>query len=311
MTPRQSGVRTGNRVTADRWTRILRSLGHRVHSSASYHGERCDLLIALHARKSGTAIERFRASHVDAPLIVALTGTDLYRDIKSSEVAQRSLDLATQLILLQPHGKDEIPQSLQHKIHVIYQSAEKPKKKAKPKRNVFEVCVLGNLRPVKDPFRTAIAARRLPMSSRIRIVHVGAATSAQMEQRALEEQQRNPRYHWLGERSHGLARRILARCRLMVLSSKSEGGANVVSEACVASVPIVASRIPGSVGLLGDDYPGYFAVGDTAELRTLLERAERDVKFLAQLKSHCTRLAPLFKPRRERDAWRKLLRQVF
>ena len=303
-------MRAGNWVTAERWTRLLRALGHRVIIHDSYDGERCDVLIALHARKSAAAIQQFRQLCGDAPLVVALTGTDLYRDLKTSEPAQRSLELATRLIVLQPHGTNEVPETLRHKVRVIYQSAEKPRGKPKRKRNVFEVCVLGNLRPVKDPFRTAIAIRKLADSSRIRVTHIGAALTAQMERRAREEQQRNPRYHWLGERSRGLALRVLARSRLLVLSSKSEGGANVISEACVSSVPVVASRIPGSLGLLGEDYPGYFIVGNSAELRLLLERAERDVKFLAQLKSHCAKLAPMFKPKREQQAWRKLLREL-
>ena len=62
--------------------------------------------------------------------------------------------------------------------------------------------------------------------------------------------------------------RLFGRARAMVLSSLSEGGANVVSEAVAAGVPVLASRIDGSVGLLGRDYPGYFPVADTAALRS-------------------------------------------
>ena len=59
----------------------------------------------------------------------------------------------------------------------------------------------------------------------------------------------------------------------MVISSLSEGGANVISEAAVAGVPVLASRIDGNVGLLGADYPGYFPVGDTEALARLLRTA--------------------------------------
>jgi len=102
-------------------------------------------------------------------------------------------------------------------------------------------------------------------------------------------------------------RRAFASTRLMVLSSKMEGGANVISEAVVAGVPVIASRIPGSVGLLGTDYPGYYPVGDASALARVLRRAEVDAGFLASLARACKARAPLFTPKREVAAWRRLL----
>ena len=134
------------------------------------------------------------------------------------------------------------------------------------------MAVIGHLRDVKDPFRAAEAARRLPARSRIRIVHLGAAETPQWTARAQAEMKANPRYVWRGDRPRAEVRRLLGRARAMVLSSLSEGGANVISEAVAAGVPVLASRIDGSVGLLGRDYPGYFPVGDTAALARLLHR---------------------------------------
>jgi glycosyltransferase involved in cell wall biosynthesis len=139
--------------------------------------------------------------------------------------------------------------------------------------------VLGHLRPVKDPFRTAEAARLLPASSRIRVLHAGAALSPAMEHQARAEEAINSRYRWLEDLPRWKALRLLARSRLLVLTSLMEGGANTISEAIAAGVPVLASRIPGSVGLLGTQYPGYFPVGDTAALAALLTRAETDTKF--------------------------------
>jgi len=102
----------------------------------------------------------------------------------------------------------------------------------------------------------------------------------------------------------------LTDAQLMVLSSRMEGGANVISEACVARLPVIASRIPGSVGLLGDDYPGYYPVADTAALTELLLRAERDRRFYAALKKHCAARAPLFTPARERAGLKRLLAEL-
>ena len=144
---------------------------------------------------------------------------------------------------------------------------------------MFEVCVLGHLRPVKDPLRTAWAARLLPASSRVRVLQVGGALSEDMAEQARAEEAANPRYRWLGERPRGQALRLLARCRLLSLTSELEGGANVISEAIALGVPVVSSRIAGSLGLLGTDYPGYFPFGDTQALADLLRRAETDTDF--------------------------------
>src|SRR5260370_17800024 len=89
-----------------------------------------------------------------------------------------------------------------------------------------------------------------------------------------------------------------------------EVGANVISEAIVDGTAVLASRIPGSVGLLGADYPGFYPFGDTQALRNLLLRAETDSMFYRELLSRCAKLSPLFRPARERAAWKRLLDEV-
>jgi putative glycosyltransferase (TIGR04348 family) len=310
VTPAPARSRKGNRVTAVRWARLLRELGHRVTVAQRYDGQRCDLLVALHARRSAESVARFRADHPDMPLVLTLTGTDLYGDIHTSAEARRSLELASRLVVLQPLGVEELPERLRPKARVIYQSVPTPAFRARRRAGVFEVCVLGHLRPVKDPFRTARAARLLPPSSRIRVLHLGAALSADMARRARAEQAANPRYRWLGERPRWQALRTLARCRLLALTSELEGGANVISEALAVSVPVVSSRIAGSVGLLGEDYLGYFPFGDTEALAALLHRAETDAPFYRQLTARCRQLRALFRPARERQAWARLLKEL-
>ena len=306
ITPSQKG----NRVSALRWARILRELGHHVVIGQEYQGQPCDLMVALHARRSHASVERFRHRHPDLPLILAMTGTDLYCDIRIDPSAQQSMEMASLLIVLQPMGLEELPQHLRSKARVIYQSAQKPPGKFSPKKNLFEVCVIGHMRPLKDPFRTARAARLLPSSSRIQVVHVGAATSEEMEEGACVEQASNPRYRWLGELPRWRALRILTSSRLLALTSQMEGGANVVCEALACSVPVLSSRIPGSIGILGEDYPGYFPVGGTRPLADLLERAESDKEFYATLKARCKDLKPLVSPTRERRSWESLLREL-
>ena len=102
LCPARAGTRHGNRVTALRWARILRGLGHRVALQEAFRDDRPDLLIALHARKNAAPVLRFRARAPEAPLVVALTGTDVYRDIGRSRAARRALQAATRLVTLQP-----------------------------------------------------------------------------------------------------------------------------------------------------------------------------------------------------------------
>jgi putative glycosyltransferase (TIGR04348 family) len=313
ITPAPPGSRKGNRITASRWAGLLRSLGHRIAIREEYRGEPCEILIALHARRSASSVQAFHHRHPERPIVLALTGTDLYEDIRTDPIARQSLELASRLVVLQPLGIAELPLHLRDRTRVIYQSVETPQiaeKAPRKRQGMFEVCVLGHLRPVKDPFRTALASRLLPESSRLRVLHVGAALSPDMAEQARAEAAANPRYRWLGDVPRWKALRVLARCRLLVLTSRMEGGANVISEAIAVGVPVLASHIPGSVGLLGADYPGYFPVGDTRVLAELLYRAESDVGYYKSLNTWCRRLRPLFRPSREHQSWRRLLREV-
>lgn len=310
ITPAPPRSRKGNRITALRWARMLRRLGHRVLVEQCYRQGTCDLLIALHAVRSAAAIAEFRADHPQTPLLVALTGTDLYEQLAGSPSGQRALQWADRLIVLQSAAVEALAQPLRDKTRVIYQSMPKPLHRRSPIRHAFEVCVLAHLRAVKDPLRAAKAARRLPATSRIRIVHLGAALDERLRRQSLAEQKANARYCWLGDQPHWKALQRLARSRLLVLSSKLEGGANVVSEAIAAGVPILSTRIPGSVGILGADYPGYFPVGDTDALAELLDRAERDEVLYGALKQRGAQLAPLVDPAEERRRWKSLLQEL-
>lgn len=307
ITPSPKRTRTGNRITALRWARLLKKLGHGVHIESEFTGQRCDLLIALHARKSHTAITGFRKQNPGNSIILALTGTDVYQDIHSHDLARESLGLADWLVLLQPKAIEELPSHLHGKCHVIYQSSTRLSGQARKRNTTFDVCVIGHMRAVKDPFRAAFAVRDLPATSRLRVLQVGAALEPEMERIALKEMHNNPRYKWLGERPRWQTRQIMARSQALVLSSKLEGGANVISEAIMASVPVISSRISGSIGMLGEDYPGYFPVENTDALRAILLKAESNPVFLSQLREWCVHLIACFEPQAELKAWQQLI----
>ncbi|MFQ5733592.1 MAG: selenoneine biosynthesis selenosugar synthase SenB [Planctomycetaceae bacterium] len=310
VTPAARHSRRGNRVTAVRWAGLLRQLGHRVEVAESFAGQRADVLIALHARKSAKSVRDFRAVSRDAPILLTLTGTDLYAGLQRSKAALNSLRLADRLIVLQADAVNHLPKLQRGKACVIVQSCESPRTRPAPLTSAFEVCVSGHLRAVKDPFRTEMASRLLPSDSRIRVTHLGAAMTETMRRSAEARMRTNPRYRWLGEQPRWKARRMLARSRLVVLSSKLEGGANVVSEAVAAEVPLLVSEVSGNIGLLGDDYAGCFPVGDTAALSRLLLRAETDSRYYRKLTSQIRRLRPMVRPDRERAAWADLLSEL-
>jgi putative glycosyltransferase (TIGR04348 family) len=310
VTPAPAQVHTGNRTTADRWARLLAELGNQVYIAQDGYREECDLLIALHAERSFLSIQRFRRERPLAPLIVALTGTDLYGDLEKSAEAKCSLELASRIVVLQALGVEAVPESARRKVRVIYQSAECASRSLQREADCFQVCELAHLRPIKDPLRAAYAVRELPPSSRIRLKHAGAVLDADFEKLVEAEQTTNPRYQWLGPLSHENAMDLLARSHLLVLASRQEGGANVISEAIAASTPVISSLIAGSVGILGKDYPGYFPVGDMVALRKQLHRAELDHGFYRDLQGRIARLRPLVSPEHERNAWRDLLYEL-
>lgn len=306
VTPAAAHVRNGNRNTAQRWATFLRRLGHRVSVQVEWDGCRADLMLALHARRSHDSIRRFAESYPELPLIVTLTGTDLYRDIRNDSGAQESMQLATRLVVLQDMGLNELSPALQTKTHVIYQSARAARSVQLSKRH-FETCVIGNLRDEKDPFRCAHAAALLPESSKIHISHMGRALNNGMAQQAQTLTEKNPRYRWLGELPHSRVRNRLARCRLMVISSIMEGGANVVSEALAAGIPIIASDISGNIGMLGADYIGYYPCGDERALASLLHHAETSPDFYNKIKAQCAKRKHLVEPEQELASLKRLI----
>ena len=307
VSPASRASLTGNGVTARRWERLLRELGHRVVVQTSYSGEDFDLLISLHAMKSAAAVEAFHERFPDRPQIVALTGTDLYGDLKHDPRALRSLELADRYVVLQSRGLKRLPRELRERAAAIHQSVSRVERPAETSDETFHVCVMAHLRAVKDPFLVAAAVEKLPSESSVRVTHMGAAIEPEFGQIATEKSASNPRYRWVGELDREAALEKLAASKALVLTSRMEGGANVVSEAIAAGVPVLSTRIDGSVGLLGEDYPGYFPVGDEHALADLLRLAESDAEFYRDLTLHIDRLAPLVDPAREREDWKRLL----
>lgn len=313
ITPAARGSRAGNRATATRWAGLLRSLGHRVmiaHCNDAPNADFApDAIIALHAWRSHGAIQAWHKVCPQSALAVVLTGTDVYHfQFTDPKVVYESLDRADALIGLHDCLKEDLPARYHPRLRIVHQSAHPlPPKVPSPSERFFDILVAGHLREEKDSLRAAYAVRDVPAHSRLRVVQLGGAHSDDWARAADEQMRHNNRYQWLGDRPRWQVRQWMARARAMVISSRMEGGANVVSEACVAGLPVIASDIAGNRGLLGEDYDGYYPVADTGALSACLKRAEENSDWLAHLRQQVKNRAPLFTPEAERDALASVL----
>ena len=314
------GSTKGNRITAERWAGFLQQSGHGVDirdgfDSSSSAANSVDVLIGMHAMHSHDAICKFRETYVDRQIILCLTGTDLHLCLAghhgtlARQQTNNSIRRANNIVLLEPEGLRQLPPDARDKATVIYQSAVAvdEMQRGKQKSNYFEVCVIGHLRDEKAPFLTARASRYLPATSKIRIMHFGAALDQDMQRQAEREMQRSKRYTWLGALPYSETQMRLARSHAMVLTSKIEGAPSVISEAIVNGIPILATRIAATIGLLGSDYPGLFPVDDEKELSKLMMRLENEPAFEEQLRQAISQLAVKFLPETEHAILSNLL----
>ena len=308
VTPALAAANNGNWQTAQRWARWLRA-DYRVRLADRWSGGDEALMIALHARRSAPSIDAWRQARPadgQRPLLLVLTGTDLYRDIASDRSAQRSLQLADRLVVLNERGLDSLPSGLRGKASVCLQSCAPRPRRAKTARHL-RVLMVGHLRAEKSPETYFEAARLLAARRDILLDHVGSALDDDLARQAVALMRQQPRYRWLGALPHGATRARIGAAHALVHASRMEGGAHVVIEAVASGTPVLASRIDGNLGLLGSDYRGVFDWGDAAGLAALIERARDDAAMLAALQMQCDARATLFAPERERQTLLTLL----
>jgi len=306
VTPALADANNGNWQTARRWARML-STAYRVRLAADWECGDEALMIALHARRSAPSAANWKALRSDgAPLIVVLTGTDLYRDIADDASAQASLRSADRLIVLNELGAQTLPAAMRSKARVVLQSCAARETLAKTRRHLRAVMV-GHLREEKSPQTCFDAVRRLHHRPDILFDHAGAALDSSLGLQATALMADCPRYRWLGALSHPDARRRIQAAHVLVHPSRMEGGAHVVIEAIRSGTPVLASRIDGNVGLLGDDYDGYFAVGDGEGLARALQELRDDPARIAHLQQQCSVRSELFSPAKESAALHRLV----
>lgn len=227
------------------------------------------------------------------PLALCLTGTDLYSDLGHDAAANRSLELADRLIVLQEDALRFVPVKHRGKTQVIHQSCKSLKPAVKPTGRL-DCVMVGHVRAEKDPLTALRALKLLPPHMPVRLQHIGGILDPALAERIADEARGEPRYVRIGALSHGLTRAAIKRAHLLIHPSLMEGGANVIAEAITAGTSVLASEMSGNVGMLGKTYPGYFPVGDAAALSRLLSRALKDANFRAGLANAGQARAALF-----------------
>ena len=309
--PYLQGGGSGNRTTADRWSGIFEELGWNVFRCETWDGSACDALVALHARHSHGSILRFHRELPEVPIVVAGTGTDLYSEIDDGGAVRESLGLAQRIVVLQNLAVQALPPELRERARVIHQSARAPHPLPAKSSDTFDVAFVANVRPVKDPLCAVRAALRLPADGKIRIRHLGATIDEGLAAEMTTLAGDAPCFSSAGPVSRAEALDLIARSHLLLSTSRQEGGSNVISEALATDVPVLATRIPGSLGLLGEDYAGVFEVSDDEAVATLIQRACDEPEFYAELQSACRDRSWLADPATELESWRRLLRELF
>ena len=317
VTPFLASANKGNWRTAARWARllapdfrvILQSSDDAVTGGAR---DRAVAMVALHARRSRAAIAAWKRARPDRPLVVVLTGTDLYRDVPAGDAdALASISEADRLVVLQPDALRHLPAARRTKASVVPQSARRLAPWPGKAVSRLNAILVAHLRDEKDP-RTALAAwRLLPPEVPATLTIVGAALDPSIAEDVRAAERADPRVRWLGARPHAWTRQAIRRAHVLVVASRMEGGSNVVVEALASGTPVIGTRMSGNVGLLGDDYPGTFEVGDAAGLAAAVERAARDRRWLARLERHGERRLRRMTPEAESAALHAAIEAAF
>jgi hypothetical protein len=182
VTPALADANNGNWRTARRWASMLRDRCD-VRLTAAWSDGDESVMIALHARRSAASAAAWRARHPERPLIVVLTGTDLYRDIATDASARHSLDIADRLVVLNTLGPRSLPDALQPRCRVVLQSCPSRVRQAPPAR-YLRALMIGHLRAEKAPDVLFDAVRELAVRRDIRIDHIGSALDPELGEAA-------------------------------------------------------------------------------------------------------------------------------
>ena len=285
--PALADANNGNWQTARRWQQFLagRFRTRIIKSWPDQQAAGDVAMIALHARRSAASIAAWHATHGDAGLAVVLTGTDLYKDILVDAAAQRSLQLARFLVVLQELAPQALPAAVRGKARVIFQSTTSRQTLAKSPRCLRAVMV-GHLREEKSPQTLYAAARLLADRDDIRIDHIGDPLDAALGAEAQATMAAVPGYRWLGGLPHETVRRRIQRAHLLIHASRIEGSGEVVP----THLPVDRSEDRPARGVLRPGSIDLQADGHRAVERPPIRRPARELDLLRHRRSTARRL---------------------
>lgn len=296
-------------VTAHRWAQLLAAQGYDVLITPPDCLEPCDLLIALGAVACAPAVNRAYRHHPRLPVVVALTTHDLAA-LPRQPAAASAAELASRLVVFQPLAISLLPPPLRAKAGVVFPAATPLPSRLALRRDSLVVTVAAPLESALDPLRAAYAARLLPPASRIRLEHFGAPIDESLVLEARRAMVDSSHYHWGGALPYEDLRRRLAASHAVVVSHLSDTRETILAEAAADRVPVIASRIPAHLGILGSHYPAYFDPGDTQQLAALLQQCESSPNFLRQLRAALALAARNLRPAQEARCWRSILKSI-
>ncbi len=204
------------------------------------------------------------------------------------------MKLADRLVVLHEASLEQVPEIFRGKTSVIYPSVTLPADLQHAPEGDFTIIMTGNMRKEKNPALAVAAAEKI--SPALEIHHYGECTSTGSE---------NVIEH--GIFSHDTMLDAMSSAGVLLNTSFQEGGANAICEAVTMGLPVVASAIPGNIGMLGEDYAGLFPSNDLDALVNMLEKTANDPDFYALLKKQLAARAPLFTYAQESESWQDLL----
>ena len=304
----------GNSVTADRLEKILSESGFSVvmgTGTDQVSAARC--LIALNARRSAQVVASFQSQYPGQPVIVILTGTDInHPEMQDSDSPTRkTMEVADALVALHEAELESVPMSLRGKTHVIYPSVRLPVglHHQASHSSPLRVVMAGNIRPEKNTLLAAEACSILGETVDVKIDSYGEATGDTAEEMRRASRQIG-NFCWHGRLPHADLLKKMQYAHLLLNTSTQEGGANAICEAVCLGLPVLASRIKGNIGMLGETYSGFFPSEDAQALASLLSRCATDAEYYDSLKKQIIARAPLFSYENEFKAWVALVNSM-
>jgi putative glycosyltransferase (TIGR04348 family) len=317
VTPSLAAANNGNWQTVRRWARAIAPVAQvsivQQWPDNDTAADNTDILIALHARRSAPSISNWYACRGSRGLAVILAGTDLYRDIKYDNDAQRSLKQAHRLVVLQEKAPEALAPAERKKARIIFQSTSSRKPLAKTHKHL-RVLMVGHLRPEKAPHTLFQVAHLLKNDSDIYIDHIGRVLDPALGEAAQQTMLEAPNYRWIAGLPHHLVRGRIQRAHLLVHTSEMEGGAHVVMEAVNSGTPVLASDVDGNIGMLGLSYQGYFPFSNANALAARIQECRAtqgdENGLLSVLSRQCHDRSKLFNPKVEQHAIQTLVKDL-